>query len=92
MVVGHGGLTSDSGGNGGALRRRRTAATSTLRLSGEVDELWRKKMESWASWKRRFHGGERAGRRRGLLGNGGGAALGSGERARRDAAQVKQIG
>ena len=28
----------------------------------------------------------------GLLGNGGGAALGSGERARRDAAQAKQIG
>ena len=51
VVVGHGGLTSDSGGNGGALRiRRRTASTLTLRLSGEVDELWRKKMESWASW------------------------------------------
>ena len=51
MVVGHGGLTSDSGGNGEALRRRRkTASTLTLRLSGEVDKLRRKKMESWASW------------------------------------------
>ena len=50
MVVGHGGLTSDSGGNGEALRRRRkTASTLTLWLSGEVDELRRKKMESWAS-------------------------------------------
>ena len=67
MVVGHGGLTSDSGGNGGALRRRRrTATTSTLRLRGEVDDLERKKMESWASWKRCFHGGERARRRHGL--------------------------
>ena len=67
MVVGHGELSSDSGGNGAPLRRRRkTASTLTLRLSGEVDELQRMTMESWASWKQRFHGGEGARRWHGL--------------------------
>ena len=42
------------------------ASTLTHRLSGEVDELQRMTMESWASWKQRFHGSEGARRRRGL--------------------------
>jgi len=67
VVVGHGELSSDSGSNGAPLwRRRKTASTLTLRLSGEVDELQRMTMESWASWKQRFHGSEGARRRRGL--------------------------
>ena len=76
MVVGHGGLGSDSGGNGAPLwRRRKTASTWTLGLSGEVDELQRMMMESWASWKQCFHEGEGARRRRVLGGNGGAGAL-----------------
>ena len=59
------------------------ASTLTHRLSGEVDELQRMTMESRASWKRRFHGGKRAGDGGLLGGNGRGACSALSELARR---------